>query len=215
MDPSQHQLKFIFQKHKIEFIKKLGSGGFGSVYLGNSISQEFLPLAIKCITRKQLNKKPSLEKYLSQEINTMYSLKHTNIVKLLKTFAGKHQYTQSHNASSQLWSTANLEISILISLPSLKKYSNTQKHATSSFKYLEDSKQYIKKISYTETSNAKTFFSKKYQKQITTSAKQAILVSPKNSVKLPNPNVVLQTLWLHKFSHKNLTISALTFGRQE
>jgi serine/threonine protein kinase len=88
MELPENQLRYIFEKHRIEYIKKLGSGGFGSVYLGNSISQEFLPLAVKCITRKQLAKKPSLEKYLSQEINSMYSLKHPNIVKLLKTFVG-------------------------------------------------------------------------------------------------------------------------------
>ncbi len=89
MELPENQLKFIFEKHKIEYIKKLGSGGFGTVYLGNSISQEFLPLAIKCITKKQLTLKPSLEKYLTQEISSMYSLRHPNIVKLLKTFVCK------------------------------------------------------------------------------------------------------------------------------
>lgn len=39
MDLPEKELKFIFEKHQIEYIKKLGSGGFGSVYLGNSISQ--------------------------------------------------------------------------------------------------------------------------------------------------------------------------------
>jgi hypothetical protein len=39
MELPENQLRFIFEKHKIEYVKKLGSGGFGVVYLGNSISQ--------------------------------------------------------------------------------------------------------------------------------------------------------------------------------
>lgn len=60
MELPESKLKYILSNHKIEYIKKLGSGGFGTVYLGNSISQEFLPLAIKCITNKQLARQPSL-----------------------------------------------------------------------------------------------------------------------------------------------------------
>jgi hypothetical protein len=39
MDLNEQTLKFIFEKHKMEYIKKLGSGGFGTVYLVNSIGQ--------------------------------------------------------------------------------------------------------------------------------------------------------------------------------
>ena len=37
MDLSEQQLKSILSRHRLEYIKKLGSGGFGTVYLVNLI----------------------------------------------------------------------------------------------------------------------------------------------------------------------------------
>lgn len=195
MDLSEQALKFIFQKHKMEYIKKLGSGGFGAVYLVNSIGQEFLPLAVKCITKKQLIKHPSLEKYLTQEINSMHSLKHANIVRLVQTFVGNCSLIKRSPQFSSWWSTASSVIYFPTNIALLRKCLKLMKPAQSSFKFWMDSKPSTIKISFTEISNAKISSSRKSPSRRPTSAKLETSASPRNSAKLPSPIAELPTLW--------------------
>jgi serine/threonine protein kinase len=41
---------------------------------------------VKCINKRQFLKRPSLQKYIEQEITTWRDLAHPNIVKLIRSF---------------------------------------------------------------------------------------------------------------------------------
>lgn len=57
---SENQLKYFFKKHDLELIKKIGSGSFGTVFLANCVKNDYLPFAVKIISKKQFTKHPSL-----------------------------------------------------------------------------------------------------------------------------------------------------------
>ena len=74
-------------------MRKIGKGGFGHVLLATKATSSSSFYAIKCLSKKKMIKDPQLKKGLIQEVNTMASLEHSNIVKLFKTFEGRHTAT--------------------------------------------------------------------------------------------------------------------------
>lgn len=80
------QTKNILNSNHFHSIRRLGKGGFGHVLLATKATSSSTFYAVKCISKKKMIKDPLLKKFLIQEINTMASLDHPNIVKLHKTF---------------------------------------------------------------------------------------------------------------------------------
>ena len=79
------------RKNNLFPIRKLGKGGFGSVYLvsrGSSKGGEGDLLAVKCTNKKNFARQPLLRKYLRQEIDVQGSVRHPHIVKLMRAFDG-------------------------------------------------------------------------------------------------------------------------------
>jgi serine/threonine protein kinase len=64
----------------------LGKGGFGHVLLATKATSSTTFYAVKCISKKKMIKDLQLKKFLIQEIKTMATLDHINIVKLYRTF---------------------------------------------------------------------------------------------------------------------------------
>ncbi len=82
----QVQTKNILNSNHFHSIRRLGKGGFGHVLLATKATSSSTFYAVKCISKKKMIKDPPLKKFLFQQINTMASLDHPNIVKLHKTF---------------------------------------------------------------------------------------------------------------------------------
>lgn len=82
------QTKNILNANHFHSIRRLGKGGFGHVLLATKATSSSTFYAVKCISKKKMIKDPHLKKLLFQEISTMASLDHPNIVKLHKTFEG-------------------------------------------------------------------------------------------------------------------------------
>jgi len=80
------QTKNILNSNHFHSITRLGKGGFGHVLLATKATSSSTFYAVKCISKKKMIKDPLLKKFFFQEINTMASLDHPNIVKLHKTF---------------------------------------------------------------------------------------------------------------------------------
>ena len=81
----------ILRKNNLCPIRKLGRGGFGTVYLvsrGPAKSSDAELFAVKCTNKKNFSRQPLLRKYLRQEIDVQGSVKHSNIVKLIRAFDG-------------------------------------------------------------------------------------------------------------------------------
>ena len=66
----------------LEFKKKLGQGGFGSVYLAYDSYQQ-REVAVKILN---FNDHPQSAHMMNKEIEALRSLKHKNIVKLYNSF---------------------------------------------------------------------------------------------------------------------------------
>lgn len=80
------QTRNILNANQFNCVRKIGKGGFGHVLLATKAKSSSVSYAIKCLSKKKMIKDPQLKKSLIQEINTMASLEHANIVKLFKTF---------------------------------------------------------------------------------------------------------------------------------
>ena len=84
------QTRNILNNKQFNCVRKIGKGGFGHVLLATKATSSTVFYAIKCLSKKKMIKDPQLKKSLIQEINTMASLEHPNIVKLYKTFEGTY-----------------------------------------------------------------------------------------------------------------------------
>lgn len=82
------QTRNILNSNQFNCVRKIGKGGFAHVLLATKATSSSVSYAIKCLSKKKMIKDPQLKKSLIQEINTMASLEHPNIVKLYKTFEG-------------------------------------------------------------------------------------------------------------------------------
>ena len=94
------QTRNILNSNQFNCVRKIGKGGFGHVLLATKATNSSVFYAIKCLSKKKMIKDPQLKKSLIQEINTMASLEHFNIVKLYKTFEGTPQYIQKEIGTS-------------------------------------------------------------------------------------------------------------------
>jgi serine/threonine protein kinase len=100
----------LLNSNQFNCVRKIGKGGFGHVLLATKATSSSVSYAIKCLSKKKMIKDPQLKKSLVQEINTMASLDHPNIVKLYKTFEGNHFNIQRETGISWSCSTVILAI---------------------------------------------------------------------------------------------------------
>jgi len=148
-------------------------------------------------------KDPQLKKGLIQEVNTMASLEHTNIVKLFKTFEGIHHLIQKETGTSSSWSIAIWAIFTIFRANFQPKYSLWTKPSISSTRYWEECKSYIKIKSFIETSSYRIFSSGRPTK---TDFSVKLGISGWQGLWrwLQIPTAALKTIWPHKYSNQSL-----------
>ena len=154
--------KEILRKNNLNPIKRLGKGGFGLVYLVSKTdfaTYETELFSVKCINKKNFVRKPVLRRYLKQEIMLLENLHHPNIVKLIRTFEGTYQCTQTMDGSSWSWSTATWVTSQPSKIKNRIESFLSKKVKKSSMMWSKGSSTCTKKKSSTEISSRKISFS--------------------------------------------------------
>ena len=141
-------------------VRKIGKGGFGHVLLATKATSSSTFYAIKCLSKKKMIKDPLLKKSLIQEINTMASLDHPNIVKLYKTFEGNSTLIQRETGTFSCSSTAIWEIFTLFRVSLPIRCSPMRRQSTFLTRYWEELNASTKTKSFIATSNFKIFSSK-------------------------------------------------------
>ncbi len=81
-ESATHQIKRKYHIHS----KVLGSGGFGKVFLAESVADASFKVAIKAISKEKLGDDI---KQLKAEIKILQTLDHPNIVKYYETYENK------------------------------------------------------------------------------------------------------------------------------